>query len=144
MTAASAIDSRPANAQASGSHFVSGFNAARLHAWVVAGLLQLSHRIGAIALLATLASWAIMYQGHNFHVPLAVAAGASDIGLCAALLARMLVRHSTRLRREANGVAIFNLVLFILTIYFMIFSRTDVIHAEASAFFTPTTSGPQG
>jgi hypothetical protein len=101
-------------------------------------LLQASHRIGAIALLATLGTWVQMYRVQDFHTPLAFAAGASDLGFCLALLARMFVHHNSRLRREANGIAIFNLVLFILAIYFIVFARLSVIRANAAAFFTPT------
>jgi uncharacterized Tic20 family protein len=101
-------------------------------------LLQASHRIGAVALLATVFTWVQMYQIKNFHWPLAVAAGASDLGLCLALLARMFVRHNTPLRRESRGIAIFNLVLFVLSIYFMVFARLSVIRANAGEFFTPT------
>jgi hypothetical protein len=101
-------------------------------------LLQASHRIGAIALLAALGTAAQMYRVKDFHLPLAIAAGCADVGLCLALLAKMLVRRDRILQREANGVAIFNLVLFSLAIIFMIFARLTLIRAAAADFFTPT------
>jgi len=101
-------------------------------------LLQISHRIGTIALLATLCIWAIMWRAGDFHLPLAVSAGCGDIGLCTALLARMLTRPGQIARREANGVAIFNLVFFVLSLHLMLVTRLDVIRAAANQFFTPS------
>jgi hypothetical protein len=105
---------------------------------VIVFFLQLSHRLGAIALLSTIGTWAMMYMIRDFHLPLAIASGCADAGLCSALIARIFTRPTTPSRREANGVAIFNLVLFILAVYLMIFARLDVIRAAASEFFTPT------
>lgn len=106
--------------------------------WATAFLLQVSHRAGAVALLATIATWGMMYAIRDFHVPLALACGCADVGLCSALLARMLSQPKTPSRREANGVAIFNLVLFVLALHLMVFARLEVIRSAASAFFTPT------
>jgi hypothetical protein len=106
--------------------------------WAATFFLQISHRIGAVALLATIGTWASMYLIHDFHLPLAIAGGCADVGFCSAMIARLLTRSATASRREANGAAIFNLVLFVLAIYLMIFARLDVIRAAASEFFTPT------
>jgi hypothetical protein len=101
-------------------------------------LLQASHRLGSVALLATIGAWATMYMIKDFHLPLAIAAGTANLGLCAALVARMMTVVSTPLRRETNGVAIFNLVLLILALQLMVFARLDVIRSAASQFFTPS------
>jgi predicted PurR-regulated permease PerM len=100
--------------------------------------LQCSHRLGAIALLATLGAWAMMYNIRDFHVPLALAAGFAEAGLCCGLLAHMMTRVGQPSRREANGVSIFNLVLLVLAIQLMLFARLDVIRAAAGDFFTPS------
>jgi hypothetical protein len=100
--------------------------------------IQVSQRLGAVALFATLAAWGMMFAVRDFHVPLAIAGGCADVGLCSALIARLLSGSTLASRREANGVAIFNLVLFVLALYLMIFARLDVIRSAASEFFTPT------
>jgi hypothetical protein len=100
--------------------------------------LQLAQRAGAVALLATLGAWAMMFMIRDFHLPLAIAGGCADAGLCSALIGKMLAGINTAARREANGVAIFNLVLFVLALYLMIFARLELIRSAASEFFTPT------
>jgi hypothetical protein len=105
---------------------------------VIVFFLQLSHRLGAVSLLSTLGAWAMMYVIRDFHLPLAIAGGCADAGLCSALIARILTGPGAPSRREANGVAIFNLVLFVLAVYLMIFARLEVIRSAASEFFTPT------
>jgi hypothetical protein len=109
--------------------------------WATTFFLQVSHRAGAVALLATLATWGMMYAIRDFHMPLAIACGCADVGLCSALVARMLTQPKTHARREANGVAIFNLVLLVLALHLMVFARLEVIRSAASAFFTPTPVG---
>jgi len=50
-------------------------------------LLQASHRLGTVGLLALLGSLACAATGRGFHVPLAVALGSTLLGGCAAVLA---------------------------------------------------------
>jgi len=132
------MNSTPANAPAAHSAAES-----RLKSTLLIILLQASHRLGAIALLATLGTWAMMYIIRDFHVPLAIAAGTADAGLCCGIAARMLTRSGQPARREANGVAVFNLIFFILAIYLMLFARLEIIRAAASDFFTPSALSPE-
>jgi hypothetical protein len=101
-------------------------------------LLQTSHRLGSVALLATIGTWAVMYMIKDFHIPLAITAICANLGLCCGLSARMMTQPLTSLRREANGVTVFNLILFVLAIHLMLFARLDVIRSAASQFFTPS------
>jgi hypothetical protein len=101
-------------------------------------LLQASHRLGAIALLATLATWAMIYLSKDFHVPLAITASCSNAGLCFALVSRLIARPAQPPRREANGVAFFNGILFLLALQLMLLARIDIIRAAATDFFTPS------
>jgi hypothetical protein len=107
--------------------------------------LQASHRLGAVALLATMGTWTMMYLIKDFHIPLAITAATANLGLCCGLAARMLTQPGQSARREANGVTIFNLVFFVLALHLMLFARLDVIRSAASQFFTssPQTS-PHG
>ena len=101
-------------------------------------VLQASHRLGVVALFATIGTWAMMYLVKDFHIPLSIAAGTADAGVCFGLVARMMTKPGQLSRREANGVTIFNLVLFVLAIYLMLFARLEVIRNAASEFFTPS------
>ena len=109
--------------------------------------LQLAHRLGAIALLATLGTWAMVYLAKDCTLILAIACGAAEAGLLFALLARMMTASHPTARRESNSVAIFNLVLFVLAIYLMLFTRLDDIRSAAGQFFShplrrrPSNSG---
>lgn len=105
-------------------------------------LLQTSHRLGGIAFLATLTTWWLMYTIKDFHLPLVISAATANAGLCCGIAARILTRPGQTTRREANGVAIFNLILFILSIQLMIFARLDVIRSSATDFFTPPPPSP--
>lgn len=102
--------------------------------------LQVSHRIGAISLFALLATWGMMYMARNFGIALAVAFGCADVGLCAALIARMMSPANSPHRREANGAAVFNLILLALTLNLILLSRLEQIRSAASEFFTPNSS----
>jgi len=106
--------------------------------WMINLLLQISQRLGAVALLAMLGVWALLYLDKNVSIALAVVAGAANCGLCSALIAKILTTPGSSDRREANGVAIFNLVLLVLAIHLMIYTRLDVIRSAAHEFFTPT------
>ena len=79
-----------------------------------------------------------MYLMKDFHIPLAIAAGCANLGFCCGLAARAMTAPSTPVRREANGVTIFNLVLFVLALHLILFARLDVIRAAAGEFFTPS------
>ena len=105
-------------------------------------VLQISHRLGAIALLCTLATWAMIYSQKSFNTPLAFAAGTAEGGLAFGLLGRVLAKPRSPTRREANGVTIFNLLFFLLAIYLMLLTRLDVIRDNASQFFSPSTPSP--
>ena len=98
--------------------------------------LQTAHRLGAIALFAIIAAWAMVYRSQNAHWPIAVAFGASDVAFCAALIARMLAKSNRR--GEAMGALIFNLIILVMSLQMLIYSRLDVIRAAADKFFTPT------
>jgi predicted PurR-regulated permease PerM len=100
--------------------------------------LQTAHRLGALALLATLAAWALVYRGQDFRWPIIIAFAAANVGFCAAWLARMLGRRDQRNRREATGAMIFNLVFLLLSLQLMLLARLDVIRAAAEKFFTPS------
>ncbi len=99
--------------------------------------LQTSQRLGSIALFATLAAWAMLYLARDASLPIAITVAVSIIGLCAALMARMLTGRGSPSRREADGVAIFNLVLLVLALHMMLYTRLDLIRASVSEFFTP-------
>jgi hypothetical protein len=105
--------------------------------WTTPILLQISHRLGAIALLATLGAWAMLFLEKDASIPLATVATATDVGLCSALVARLLSPSTSPDRREANGAAIFNLVLLVLAVHLMVFTRVDVIRSAAADFFAP-------
>ncbi|HSV16443.1 MAG TPA: hypothetical protein VLI90_19425 [Tepidisphaeraceae bacterium] len=97
--------------------------------------LQFGHRVGTVALFAMLAAWALLYRGQSYHWPLAIAFAGSNLGFCAALLARIIARGRSR---EALGLIIFNLLILALSLQLMLLSRLDVIRAAAERFFSPT------
>src|SRR4051794_29363424 len=71
--------------------------------------LQVSHRLGTVALFALIAAWALVYRGQSIQWPIAIAFGCSNLAFCAALLARILGRSGQR--REAMGAIVFNLLI---------------------------------
>ena len=107
-------------------------------AWATTTFLQISQRLGAIALISTLGTWAMLYLAKDATIPIAITVGTTIVGLCSAMIARMLTDRATPARREANGIAIFNLVLMVLAVHLMLYTRLDVIRATAADFFTPT------
>jgi hypothetical protein len=100
-------------------------------------LLQLSHRAGAVAMMLSVAVWAMFYQGQDFHWPLAAAFAVSNVGLCAALAARALAARRGLVTGEAVGAAAFNGVILALSLQLMVISRLDLLRAAGNAFFTP-------
>lgn len=100
--------------------------------------LQAAHRLGSLALLATLATWALVYRGQDFRWPVVAAFAAADIGFCAAWLVRILSRRNPRRAREAGGAMIFNLIFLLLSLQLMLLARMDLIRAAANRFFTPS------
>ncbi len=121
------IDTSPATEPPAGS----------TKAWVINLFLQISQRLGAIALFATLGSWAMLYLAKDTSIPIAITVATGNIGMCAALVARMLTTRGSKDRREANGIAIFNLVLLAMALHLMLYTRLDVIRSAAAEFFTP-------
>jgi hypothetical protein len=103
-------------------------------------LLQIGHRIGAISLFAFLATWGMIYMSRDFHWPLVISFGSAGVGLCSALIALMITPVHSAHRREARGVAVFNLVLFAVTLNFILLAQLDQIRPAASEFFTPNRS----
>jgi hypothetical protein len=91
--------------------------------------LQISHRAGIVSLLSTLATWALLYLSKD---------ATAETGLASALLARLITPATDR--REANGSAIFNLVLLVLGLYLMVFLRIGQIHSAGSKFFNAPSS----
>jgi len=102
--------------------------------------LQISHRAGIVSLLSTLATWALLYLSKDATAALAIAAATAETGLASALLARLITPATDR--REANGSAIFNLVLLVLGLYLMVFLRIGQIHSAGSKFFNAPSSQP--
>jgi hypothetical protein len=115
-------------------------SAESIQSWTTNLLLQISQRLGAIALFSTLGTWAMLYLAKDASTPVAITVATANVGLCAALLARMLIDRETRARREANGIAIFNLILMVLAVHLMLYTRLDVMRSSAAEFFTPTPS----
>jgi hypothetical protein len=134
MTSIHLIQDRPARPGAE-PH---GFSQRPVTRYAITLFLQSSHRLGSVALFAMLGTWAMMYRVADFHMPLAISAACADIGLCAGLAARILIPPRHPARREANGVTIFNTVLFVLALYTMFFARLELIRSGAAQFFTPT------
>jgi hypothetical protein len=103
------------------------------------GSVQAGHRFAAVAIFATLAAWIIIYQGQSDHWAGAIAMAASDLGLCAALLAGVLARRQGRRpSAETTGVFIANLVLVALSIQLMLFARLDLFRTAIEKFFSPS------
>ncbi len=111
------------------------------------GVLQVGHRFATVALVALLAAIGSAAASRDFYLPLAVAFGCADVGLCAALLSMSLTRRSLP-GREAAGVLAFNIVLAGLSLLMMVVARADVIRdavrdqgdaarAAITSFFTP-------
>ena len=98
-------------------------------------VLQVGHRMAAIAIFATLAAWAMLYQGQDDRWAVVVAFAAADLGLCAAIVAGTAVR---RFRRETLGVFIVNLLLVALSMQTMLFNRLDFFRSAIEKFFTPS------
>ena len=102
------------------------------------GCLQVAHRLGTVALFATIAAWVLIYRGQNYQWPVIAAFAAADLGFCAGILAGLIARRTdASARREALGVTIFNLILLAMSLQLVLISRIDVIRAAASQFFTP-------
>ena len=101
--------------------------------------LQVAHRAAIVGFFAILAALGMLYVGHkDTGVTWAVAAVfvCADIGCCAALLARSVLRPS-KLRREATVVLLFNATLLVLSLQLMLLTRLDLIRSVAQAFFKP-------
>ena len=111
----------------------------------VAGvLLDVAHRAGALALFATAAVWGlIFYKGEPTTGALAAATVAADVGLCAAVGARVLATDPQG-RRRTTGVLLFNGVVFALSLVLMLLDRVGPIHDAMAAFFSPAAVAPAG
>jgi hypothetical protein len=116
-------------------------------------LVQASHRLATVALLALLATVGLMFAGKDFYGSLAAACGCADAGLCAALLTLSFVRRDRPVWRESVGVLTFNATLAVVTLLMMLVARLDVIHADIQQgggnaraavqdFFTPPPALP--
>jgi hypothetical protein len=101
--------------------------------------IQASHRLAAIAIFATLGAWIVFSQGMSDRWAGAIALSASDLGLCAALLAAVFARRQLRQpTRETTGVFIANLVLIALSLQLMLFARLDMFRTAIEKFFAPS------
>jgi hypothetical protein len=100
------------------------------------GSIQVSHRLAAVAIFATLGAWVVVYQGQSDRWAGAVALAAGDLGLCAALLAGLLARRQGRRpTAETTSVFIANLVLIALSLQLMLFARLDMFRTAIEKFF---------
>jgi hypothetical protein len=101
--------------------------------------LQAGHRLAAIAIFATFGAWALLYQSQSDRWAVVIALGASDLGLCMAMVAGLLARRDGRRPTlETHGVFIVNLVLIALSIQLMLFSRLDIFRTAIAKFFSPS------
>jgi hypothetical protein len=104
---------------------------------VIAGfsfaLTDAAQRLGAIAFFTTLALWSFLFLRKDPSYLIAVAAGASNLGCCSALLAWSLAQPKSIPRREATGAAVFNLVFLVLTVHLMLYTRLDVIRISVDS-----------
>jgi hypothetical protein len=98
-------------------------------------LLQLSHRCGAVALLAMLVATGMIFGRLDYRWPTVAAFAAGDIGFCAAIAARLLVRSERDRRREATGAAIFNFVLLSVSLVLVLLDQIMGIFKAVARFF---------
>ena len=96
---------------------------------LVAVLLQISHRLAVVALLAMIGTVASIALGKSFTLPLAAAVGGADVAVCLAVLVLSLNQR----RREAMGLVWFNGVLIAAGVVLMLVARLDVIGADLKA-----------
>jgi hypothetical protein len=94
--------------------------------------MQISHRLAAVALFATVAAWVLVYRSQDSHWAVAVAFGASDVAFMAAMLAWMGFRAG-----EAVGAMAFNGILLALSLQMILFTRIDLIRTVLGKFLTP-------
>ncbi len=88
-----------------------------------------------MAVFAWLATLAFVYQGQSYRWPLAIAFMASDLGLCAAIVAALAGRRSRHRSAEAVGAMVFNLLLALLSLQWILISRLDLIRSALQKFF---------
>jgi len=106
--------------------------------WTFGFLLQTSHRLGAISFFAAIASWAMLYKSQNPTWAVAVSFGAADLGLCAGLIALLMLPKRESTYGETRGAIIFNLLFVLLALQMIFITRLPVIRDAVTAFFTPT------
>jgi hypothetical protein len=97
--------------------------------------LQLSQRSGAVALFSTLGTWVMVYLDKDPSLAIALTVASGIVGTCAAWVGRMITSPRSSARREANGVALFNLILLVLAMYLMLYTRIGVIRTTTAGFF---------